>query len=119
MESEQYQLTFFVNATHMVIINGKHSSRHPHTFEISCFIKTKRFIEFEKIENNINQIINQLNNYYLNDLEAFKDKQPTLENITRFLYKIISINLKSIGCQLTKIKVAESPVRAFIIEDGL
>lgn len=110
-----YKLTFFLNATHTVIIDNKKSSRHPHTFEITCFIKNKQFIAFEIMEDNINQILNQLNNHYLNELEAFKNRNPTLENITRLLYKVITINLKLINCDLVKIEVAESPVRSFVI----
>lgn len=44
MENETYRLTFFLNATHMVVIDGKSSSIHPHTFEINCFIKSKKII---------------------------------------------------------------------------
>lgn len=116
MTNEQYQLTFFINATHTVTLSGKRSSHHPHTFEIVCFVKASQLIEFEKLENNINQVLNQLNNQDLNQLQPFKAQVPTLENITRFLYKVITINLRSLGCQLNKIRVAESPTRAFIVE---
>lgn len=58
---EEYRLTVFFNATHMVTIDGKSSSKHPYTFEVTCYIQTKGFIAFEFIENKINQILNQLN----------------------------------------------------------
>lgn len=116
MESETYRLTFFINATHMVVMDGKSSSIHPHTFEINCFIKSQKIIAFEIMEDNINQILNQLNNQYLNKLEAFQNTVPTLENLTRLLYRAISANLKSVGCRLVKIEVSESPVRTFMIE---
>lgn len=116
MTNETYKLTFFLNASHMVTIDGKNSSRHPHTFEITCFIKSKRFTKFEDIENNVNQILSQLNNSYLNELKAFQELNPTLEYIARLLHKVIGINLESINCNLEKIEVAESPVRSFIID---
>ncbi|MBU3830112.1 MAG: 6-carboxytetrahydropterin synthase [Candidatus Limosilactobacillus merdavium] len=117
MENELYKLSFFVNASHMVNINGKLSSKHPHTFEIVCYIKSKGFVAFEEMENNINQILNQLNNHYLNELDAFKEKNPTLENISRLLFKVIGINLESIRCNLVRIEVSESPVRSFVIDN--
>lgn len=116
MTNEQYTLTFFLNATHKVVIDGKESSQHPHTFEIECDIDAEKFTEFEIMENNINSVLNQLNDQYLNDLESFKNQSPTLENISRFLFTTISSNLATINCHLLKIKVAESPVRAFTIK---
>ena len=118
MENETYRLTFFLNATHIVTIDGKDSSIHPHTFEINCFIKSQKFTAFEIMENSINQILNQLNNQYLNELEAFKNIVPTLENLTRLLYRAISANLGSVGCKLVELEVAESPVRTFIIKEN-
>lgn len=61
MTNEQYTLTFFLNATHKVVIDGKESSQHPHTFEIECDIDAEKFTEFEIMENNINSVLNQLN----------------------------------------------------------
>lgn len=68
------------------------------------------------MEDNINQILNQLNNQYLNGLEAFQNIIPTLENLTRLLYRAMSANLKSVSCRLVKLEVSESPVRTFMIE---
>ena len=118
MENETYRLTFFLNATHAVIIDGKRSSVHPHTFEINCHVRSRKFVAFEIMEDNINQILNQLNNQYLNELEAFKNIVPTLENLTRLLYRAISANLGSVGCKLVELEVAESPVRTFIIKEN-
>ena len=116
MENETYRLTFFLNATHAVIIDGKRSSVHPHTFEINCHVRSRKFVAFDIMEDNINQILNQLNNQYLNELEAFQNTVPTLENLTRLLYRAINVNLESVGCRLIKLEVSESPVRSFIIE---
>lgn len=83
----------------------------------NCKFVSKKIIAFEIMEDNINQILNQLNNQYLNKLEAFQNTVPSLENLTRLLYRAISANLKSVGCRLVKIEVSESPVRTFMIEE--
>lgn len=114
-ENEEYRLSFFVNATHQVRIDGKISSKHPHTFEITCYIRAKKLVAFEAMEENVNQALNQLNDQYLNALPVFKGKNPTLENIGRTLFKVVEANLSGLECNLTKLIISESPVRSFII----
>lgn len=58
-ESAAWKVDYF--SDELVTIDGKSSSKHPHTFEVTCYIQTKGFIAFEFIENKINQILNQLN----------------------------------------------------------
>lgn len=84
--------------------------------KLTALLKAKKIIAFEIMEDNINQILNQLNNQYLNGLEAFQNIIPTLENLTRLLYRAMSANLKSVSCRLVKLEVSESPVRTFMIE---
>lgn len=118
MTSETYRLTFFVNATHTVTINGTASSHHPHTFEINCYIRSSQFIPFEEMENQVNNVLTPINNANLNELSVFKERVPTLENITRYLNAEITQALKELGCTLVQIEVAESPVGSFIIDNG-
>lgn len=115
MLKEEYKLTFFLNATHQVNIKNINSTKHPHSYEIVCYITNIQFIPFEEMENNVNQVLNELHNQYLNQLSIFKKMNPTLENLGRVLFRSISANLARIDCNLTKLSIAESPVRMFII----
>jgi 6-pyruvoyltetrahydropterin/6-carboxytetrahydropterin synthase len=45
----------------------------------------------------------------LNDLPAFKDINPTSENIARFLYQELSSMLNTEMLKVSKVKVCETP----------
>ena len=45
----------------------------------------------------------------LNDLEEFEQMNPTSENISKLLYKELSLRLNKEFIKVTKIKVLESP----------
>ena len=110
-----YQLTFFLNATHSVKLQQKLFSEHPHTYEIKCWVVTKSQDWSEEISKKIQEIIDRLDNHFLNQLDDFNKLNPTLENLTKYLFKEISHQLNEEEYRLTKIKVADSPLRFYFI----
>ena len=116
MKSSSYKLSFFLNASHIVRVDHNMTSRHPHTFSITCWVKATEFKRFGEMEDCVNQVINQLNNSFLNEIPPFNKLNPTLENLTNYLFDQISAQLSKIDCHLTRLEVAESPVRSYCIE---
>ncbi|MGM9892535.1 6-carboxytetrahydropterin synthase [Limosilactobacillus sp.] len=116
MKKSSYKLSFFLNASHIVQVDGSTTSRHPHTFSITCQITTTAFKKFGEMEDCVNQVLNQLNNSFLNEVPPFDQLNPTLENLTTYLFDQISAQLTKIGYHLSRLEVAESPVRAYCIE---
>ena len=52
-------------------------------------------VDFKKMKNAANEVGDVLDHRYLNDLEPFKEINPTAENIAAYMYREISARLNS------------------------
>ncbi|MGY5247568.1 6-carboxytetrahydropterin synthase [Lactiplantibacillus plantarum] len=67
------------------------------------------------IEKNLHQALDELSGKFLNDLPEFKTVNPTVENVTEYLFTKIDKTLRDNGAQLLRIEVSDSPTRAYCI----
>jgi|TARA_B100000929_G_C15319267_1_gene356680 6-pyruvoyltetrahydropterin/6-carboxytetrahydropterin synthase len=58
-------------------------------------------LDFKDIRNSTNDIVNKLDHRFLNDLEPFKEINPTAENIAKYIFLELS---KVVNNNETKIK---------------
>jgi 6-pyruvoyltetrahydropterin/6-carboxytetrahydropterin synthase len=58
-------------------------------------------LDFKDIRNSTNGIVNKLDHRFLNDLEPFKEINPTAENIAKYIFLELS---KVVNNNETKIK---------------
>tara|TARA_B100000470_G_scaffold213811_1_gene194620 strand:+ start:281 stop:574 length:294 start_codon:yes stop_codon:yes gene_type:complete len=58
-------------------------------------------LDFKDIRNSTNDIVNKLDHRFLNDLEPFKEINPTAENIAKYIFLELS---KIVNNNETKIK---------------
>ena len=58
-------------------------------------------LDFKDIRNSTNNIVNKLDHRFLNDLEPFKEINPTAENIAKYIFLELS---KVVNNNETKIK---------------
>ena len=65
-------------------------------------------IDFKDIKNNLKEIISSLDHQFLNDLEPFINKNPTAENISKYIYKELSNNINTDNIKVSKIKLWET-----------
>ena len=80
----------YFNSAHLLEgYDGKCSQIHGHTWKISVWIKgdenKKNKIGILWDFNNLNKLVNKLDHKYLNDVMK---KNPTVENITIYIYNI-------------------------------
>jgi 6-pyruvoyltetrahydropterin/6-carboxytetrahydropterin synthase len=54
-------------------------------------------------------VVAHLDHFNLNDLEPFRNVNPSSENIARFLYGELSKKLNSESARISKVKVSETP----------
>jgi len=52
----------------------------------------------------------------LNDLPEFKTVNPTVENVTEYLFDKIDKVLRENKAELVRIEVSDSPIRAYCID---
>ena len=58
-------------------------------------------IDFKVMKKAANEVGDELDHQYLNDLEAFKQINPTAENIAAYMYKEISARINSDTIKVT------------------
>lgn len=115
MRFKGYKFTFKINATHKTHEKG---SSHSHTFEFSVYIgQTNSFVQFNDIEQIINDELMQYANKNLNDTPPFDRINPTIENLAREFFAIISKSCLENGYKLYQIDASESSNRIFSIKD--
>tara|TARA_Y100001935_G_scaffold209397_1_gene179163 strand:- start:507 stop:875 length:369 start_codon:yes stop_codon:yes gene_type:complete len=71
-------------------------------------------IDFKDIKNKLGEIIARLDHRYLNDVEPFKENNPTAENISKYIYKELSKNINTDNIKVCEIKLWETSNSAVI-----
>ncbi|WP_127849030.1 6-carboxytetrahydropterin synthase [Lacticaseibacillus hulanensis] len=112
-----YKLKSYVNASHAMRWESGTGERHNHTWEIVCELHTvDAMVEFFNIEKLLHNAIDELSGQYLNDLPEFATINPTVENVTVYLFDKIDRILRENGAVLCRIEVSDSPTRAYCID---
>lgn len=70
---------------------------------------------FYQVFNLILQSAKKFNNQFLNEVEPFTKVNPTLENLTDYLFNRFGEELNKLNCSLDEISVSESPMRTYQI----
>jgi 6-pyruvoyltetrahydropterin/6-carboxytetrahydropterin synthase len=112
---EIYVQTHFSAAHSLRGYPGDCSRTHGHNWIIDVFVKCKELdgigigIDFRDIKKGVKDVLKDLDHFNLNELPAFKEINPTSENIARLLYRELGKKLNSDVAKISKIKVSETP----------
>ncbi|KRN07360.1 hypothetical protein FD15_GL002307 [Liquorilactobacillus sucicola DSM 21376 = JCM 15457] len=77
--------------------------------------QSEQTVIFSDIEKALNGVLGDISGVFLNTLSAFKETNPTVENVTLWLYQLIVPVLKPLAVRLTRLEVSESPTRTYCI----
>ena len=95
-------------------IGGKCEGLHGHNFDVEVSLaavdlnKEGLLIDFRILKEWTDEILDGLDHKYLNDLTYFKDKNPSAENLARFIYDRISDKVKMKNIDVSRVTVWES-----------
>jgi len=112
---EVYVKTHFSAAHALRGYQGDCARLHGHNWIIEAFVKCKDLddigigIDFRDIKKGVKDVLQGLDHFNLNELPAFRDENPTSENIAKFIYKELSKKLNSEVVKISKVKVSETP----------
>ena len=87
---------------------------HGHTWGVTATIeaitldKTGMCIDFKDVSKCIDEIVGRFDHQMLNDLEEFKDVNPTAENLGKLIFELLSEKLNSNNIRVLSVTVAES-----------
>ncbi|CUS92528.1 6-pyruvoyltetrahydropterin/6-carboxytetrahydropterin synthase, partial [Candidatus Kryptonium thompsonii] len=71
---------------------GECGRLHGHNWNVKVTVKAKELndfgmaIDFKELSQILNEVIEKLDHYHLNDIPPFNEIQPTAENLAKFFY---------------------------------
>ena len=95
--------------------NGDCQCLHGHNWIIQVFVQSAELdqigiaVDFKVLKKELDAILTELDHKYLNELEAFRDCNPTSENLARIIYKELGARLNDDRVRVTRISVEETP----------
>lgn len=94
--------------------NGACQRLHGHNWKVRASIKCQKLnelgmaIDFTIIKKYLDNLMNEVDHRFLNDLPPFKDLNPTSENIAKYFYERLSEMIEEDECFVDEIEVWES-----------
>ncbi len=113
----RYQLkvvTDFASAHTLRDYPGACSRMHGHNWKVELEVAATQLdnvgmgVDFKVMKQAANEVGDELDHRYLNDLEPFKEINPTAENIAAYMYKEISARINSDSIKVTALTLWET-----------
>jgi len=106
--------TSFAAAHNLINYQGDCENLHGHNWRVEVTVSAKELdaaglgIDFKVLKKVTNQLLDELDHKYLNDLEPFKNSSPSSENISCFLFNRLCEKLDNDNVTVTQVNVWES-----------
>ena len=106
--------THFSGGHHLRDYPGNCEKPHGHNWKVELEAVATQLdevgmgIDFKVMKKAANDVGDELDHRYLNDLEPFKEVNPTAENIAAYMYKEISARINSDTIKVTALTLWET-----------
>ena len=116
-ENLMYELTVlshFSGAHRLRSLHGRCEGLHGHNWKIEVCVTSGRLgkegvvIDFKLLKQKLTQALGELDHAYLNDLSYFAKREPSSENIARFIYDKLKRGLKGQPARIKSVTAWES-----------
>jgi 6-pyruvoyltetrahydropterin/6-carboxytetrahydropterin synthase len=93
---------------------GKCESLHGHNWKVEVFLLGDRLDEaglvkdFGAVKAKAREVLAELDHKFLNELPAFRQQNPSSENLARYLYERLGTVLNGDGVRVSRVSVWES-----------
>jgi 6-pyruvoyltetrahydropterin/6-carboxytetrahydropterin synthase len=107
-------ITDFAAAHQLRNFRGECEKLHGHNWRIEVILSGNSLneagllIDFKDVKTAANNILEDLDHSYLNDLPQFKNENPSSENIAAYLFQRLSSELNNSHLKVTKVTAWES-----------
>jgi 6-pyruvoyltetrahydropterin/6-carboxytetrahydropterin synthase len=107
-------ITQFAAAHRLENFYGKCEALHGHNWKVEVFItgaeldEAGLLMDFGQLKARTNTLLEEIDHKYLNELEAFRERNPSSENLARFLFDRLSAALNRDGVRVCRVNVWES-----------
>lgn len=107
-------ITHFAAAHQLKMVAKKCENLHGHNWKIEVCVAGKTLndvgvlMDFGEIKNNLSKIIARLDHKFLNELDFFRNNNPTSENIALYVAKELQSALINSPVKVTRVAAWES-----------
>jgi 6-pyruvoyltetrahydropterin/6-carboxytetrahydropterin synthase len=107
-------ITQFGAAHQLKETGGECENLHGHNWKVEVYVKGERLdrhgllVDFKVLKEETREIIERLDHKYLNELEWFRDMNPTSENISRLIYELLSLKINNEKISVSRVTTWES-----------
>jgi 6-pyruvoyltetrahydropterin/6-carboxytetrahydropterin synthase len=104
----------FSSAHRLRYLRGKCEELHGHNWKIEVSVVSDRLnkegvvIDFQILKQKVEKVLKFLDHTYLNDLSYFSGKEPSSENITKYIFDKMKRELKGYHANLKRVTAWES-----------
>lgn len=104
----------FAAAHNLRNFRGKCENLHGHNWKVEIVLRghdldeSGMLVDFGEIKRATRELLSEVDHCYLNDLPSFKDRNPSSENIARYLFERLSEQLDNENRRLYRVSAWES-----------
>ena len=112
--------TQFSAAHHLTGYDGNCSNIHGHNWLVKASLETEYLdeigisIDFRTLKKSLNELVQEMDHAYLNNLSTFRNINPTSEEIARYLYKKLQLQFDSEQTRVVSVEVAENETSSVV-----
>jgi len=102
---------------------GACSKLHGHNWKVRVCVKTKEqdeigmAMDFGVLKTILSNILNNLDHSYLNEIVPFTERNPTSENLAKYIYECIEKELQDKPVAISDVEVYESEKSSVIYKN--
>lgn len=104
----------FAGAHNLRNFYGKCEDLHGHNWLVEVYVTADALdqadlvMDFGVIKKNLAEVLDLLDHKYLNEIDFFKENNPSSENIARFIYENLAPRINQGPARLSKVSAWES-----------
>jgi 6-pyruvoyltetrahydropterin/6-carboxytetrahydropterin synthase len=112
-----YEVTIIksFSAAHLLAeIGGKCEDLHGHNFKVEVTVSAEELnsngllIDFRFLKKVLGEILEEIDHKYLNTLTSFAGKNPSAENVAKYVCEKMETQVKKAGVNMVRVKIWES-----------
>ncbi len=87
---------------------------HGHNWRVQVVIRCREqdniglTIDFREVKKRLQVVVSEVDHKYLNDLDCFRGKNPTSEELARHLFKRLVSEFDDLDCEIGEVEIWES-----------
>lgn len=114
----------FSGAHHLAGYKGSCSGHHGHNWDVEAALTGNELneigiiVDYRVLKVKLKEILDLLDHRDLNTIPQFEGRNPSSENIAKFIYEAMQTSLKGLPCRMSYVRVYETPLTSAIYRDS-